>query len=702
MDSFSTKDEMEIQQAVDQLTKLADVDIDQLIENPEDSSAHNWISDDGAEKATSNVKSMFGIVHQYLKGVFSADAKKLRDKASQRGIEAIMTIANEAAEKVDQINNFFHSEINQSIKETQEFKNLEEFYRKKIQKRFGKVLEAEDSWVEEFGNENEDILDLNRIGLKDLETVKKDWEYELFYLKKEDGRPFFNRNLLRHIKLVTDFDELLAGGDFEDPFVSTQIIIDRGVSLNAKSILEQSNTMISSFLKGYKKYTKEDLAKLLRMALISLLMCANEQNRLESSSPKPSLQYFHDFLFFLHEILIHPDYHNLINNPPEKPDHFAHKVIDLIHALCYFYYHATPEKQRTERFISDILHEENKSKGNLWAHMLDQYDKMKDILKHLPSGPLLRAIDFFKEAKEDHAFNPHFLQNYPEKVFDLFTHKSKMTCLKLPSPTHQNYIQKAQITPEFIGALSHMSMQKKKSQLLIFNLQDRTSWKEFARCDKLEQLQFDARYKDVLTVVTFPKYTDFYRQTGDYLESQSAKRFMKSVVQHIESFESCGFYFPKNIDPPKLQRFAKKIVPWIHEMFFHKNENLSRQNRLDFIEIFYQFLFLKILEIVSPTEFSFTCKDWVDVGSSQSASFFAFIHLFHKFDQNELEEDLKNICFIPSLFIRERLIDEGRFHRMVSFLSCMQSEINKNPEILSSVEEHFKKFPIEKMEIKKT
>ena len=46
---------------------------------------------------------------------------------------------------------------------------------------------------EEWAGEEEGTGE--RQGHKDLETVKRDKEYELFFLKKEDGRPFFNREL---------------------------------------------------------------------------------------------------------------------------------------------------------------------------------------------------------------------------------------------------------------------------------------------------------------------------------------------------------------------------------------------------------------------------------------------------------------------------------------------------------------------------
>ena len=49
---------------------------------------------------------------------------------------------------------------------------------------------------------------------------------------------------------------------------------------------------------------------------------------------------------------------------------------------------------------------------------------------------------------------------------------------------------------------------------------------------------------------------------------------------------------------------------------------------MDFIELFYQFLFLKIVFMIGPDTLSFTSKDSIDSGMATSAGFFCFMHIF--------------------------------------------------------------------------
>ncbi|MBI5274257.1 MAG: hypothetical protein HY860_04300 [Chlamydiales bacterium] len=677
------KDDRFIQEAIDQLTKIADINIDELIEHPGQIKERVWVDIKDPVTFTTTIKRTFQVIHKYLKDVYALDEVKIKDNLVRKGVLAMMSLAGEAAEKIDEINSFFHKEITASVKESKEFKDLQEFYHKKLHIRFQKALQEHETWVEEWAGEQEDVLDIKRLGLKDLETVKKDWEYELFYLKKEDGRAFFTPNLLKHIRLVTDFDKLISAESLEDPFISVALITDKSASLRSYYIKQSCLGLINSFYRGYKQHQKEELAQELSKALMALFLAANEQNRLEVTPRKNSMKYLHDFLFFIRSCLQHSDYHLLMEHPP-LPENFGHKVLQLIHVCCYFFYHAPRERTRSEQYIMALLVNAKSSKEGLWNQLIDHYDHIENMLKHHPSGPLLKAIDYFKEG--DHpSFNPNLLENYPEKAFSLSFQDHKIDCLKLPSPTHQEFIQTASPAVEFMGCLQYMASQEEKNRLLMFNLQDRTSWKEYARSKCLEDLQYDGRYKDVLCVVSIPKHTDFYKQLGDYIEGSETHSFIQSIYDHLESHEACGFYFPKQLSTTEILQFSKKIIPWIHTSFFYKADIITRQNRLDFIEIFFQFLILKIIERLKPNEFSFTCKDWIDVGSVQTATFYAFLQLISgKIDDDTIAE-MENICFLPALCMRERLVDQGRFYRMVGALSQMQQAIIKDKKIIEEV-----------------
>ena len=135
--------------------------------------------------------------------------------------------------------------------------------------------------------------------------------------------------------------------------------------------------------------------------------------------------------------------------------------------------------------------------------------------------------------------------------------------------------------------------------------------------------------------------------------------------------------------------FAKSALPLIHAHFFHKKETLTRRNREDFIEIFYQFLILKALEHFKPDILSFTCKDAIDTGEAMASTFYGFVTLFQsRFDNKEERDFLLWLFYAPALFIRERAIDPERLNRALSALERCDTEIaSYGDKIVKSFEE---------------
>src|SRR5262249_29977232 len=147
-----------------------------------------------------------------------------------------------------------------SVTEFKEYRQLQEFYVNRIARKvdegllgkwilglsqgkfFTPVPAVEDLPVEEHPIETEHFY-------VDLETVKKDTEYELFFIRKEDGSRFFSPRLLRNIKLVCDFGEYFGETKKEDPLSDVKIWYDRIVYASARNILKSLNSKIDHFFK---------------------------------------------------------------------------------------------------------------------------------------------------------------------------------------------------------------------------------------------------------------------------------------------------------------------------------------------------------------------------------------------------------------------------------------------------------------------
>lgn len=687
--------EMTILDAVDNLSGMAQLDV--AIEKEGEAvgvkkSLHQLkdLQDDEKEETLDTVKGTFKTVHKYLQHVYTKDKEQLKDRDVQRGVKAIMVLADEAADKLDKCTTLFkHTYKEGKVSEIKEYQELRSFYTKKILKRFEEVLQSEAAWQEEWAVEDEEI-DIERQGLKDLEMVKRDKEYELFYIRKDDGKPFFNRNLLRHIKLVSDFDEIIMGYEGEDPLLRINILLDHEAQNVALEIRETAKNELGDFYADAFHHKEVPIVGDVMKMTMSLMLACNPQNLLENTMGKMCTRYLKDFHRFMREILGSADYHRLISHSVEETDQLTRALIHLLHAFAFGFFVHSGKKGEMLEYLNNLEKLANegdlpKKKGGIdtpmfMSDIFDLHDSVTTMLKKYPSGPLFKILDIFQERNVKEGFDPINQGNPPYYLYTFSSDLFDAKCIKMPCPTFHAHINKAEVVEEFRGFLRHFSGRKELNRHLHFNLQDRTSWEEHARCAALEKLQNEAEFSNELILVTLPKKSDFYFQAESYLDVSQSKDFLKLLEDQIESGEECGFFFSKHIPKKVLLDFVKKILPLIHTHFFGKKAKLDRKMRLDFIEIFYQFFMLKILELVEPDTFTFSCKDGIDIGATTTATFFALTKLLKSETKWSVEEQehLYWILCGPALTVRERLVDYQRFSRMASALTVLSEGLTKS------------------------
>ena len=705
--------ELTVMEAVDNLSSMAELDElswrkreEEIAPEEEVGHAVRWVNPKNQEKNKEVVKETFRVIHNYLNHIYEREQSELEDQKTQRGIQAIMVLAGEAAQKMGKFTHLFKEKHGEKEElQIKEYRDLQHFYLTKIVQRFQEKLEAEESWQKEFGALEGD-LDIERRGLKDLEMVRKDKRYELFYIQKEDGRPFFNRNLLRHIRLVGEFDEILATVEREDPLVRTRGVQDREMQAAAEDIVKRSALALEDFYReGGMRHKDRELISNLNRAVMALMLAANPRNLIAHTAVKSCLSYFADFHLFLRKVLICPEYFEMIAYPSQENNRLTKAAMTLCEVLSAGFFTRWGRKGEAIaliRRLSKAKTPESSDKmpaRSFWSAILEENEQMQDELKRFPNGPLLKTLDVFREELENQGFDPFLMGNYPAQLFRSLSKELDMSVIRLPSPTRQTMIHKAEVVEEFESFLRFLA---KGKRCLVIQLQDRTSWYEHARADVLEKLQRKAEFAETLTVVTLAKNTDFYFQTDAYYELSSAELFLENFFQQIESGESCGFYFPPLLQTKEVKEFCKELLRKIHQQFFQAKETLTRKNRLDFIELFYLFFTMKLIELIRPDVLSFSCKDGIDTTAAASAAFYAFLRELTTLSPwtKEEREYLLWMIYSSALIVRERLIDPQRLSRFVSALSTFQVEFEANREkILDSFKELYSTRPWEGMEL---
>lgn len=670
-----------ILEAVDNLSSMAELDIEEVkVDKKGEKSPRvnmlRWLDPADERKTIAAVKANLKVVYNYLKHLYQKESKQLKDKSMQKGVSAIMSLAIEAVERVDFYAKQCKKKIN--ITNSKEYVSLIEFYEKKIQSRFDIDVQEGDEEEESA----EDSLDVKRRGLKDLESVTRDNDYELFYLQKENGGKFYNVNLARHIRLVADFDQILAGFAALDPFTRVPIFKDDVAYHLCRQIRASLKKELDVTLKGAGKYRDDPLVQNIFKATMALLLGSNAKNQLKITTGKSAFSYFKDFQNNLRLVLTSIDYRNYLDNPPEEE--FYINLMDLLHKFSYVIYTSRIYSEEAVALLSTMIGEgkdeksERKSKRSstsMWNTLIDDYDILSAAFSKCPNGPLFKVLDIVTAGDNFAEFDPYLQEDLPGKYYTLTYYKHHVDFLKVPSPTMQTNIDEANISFEFMGFLRVLAASQKT--LLLFNFQDRTSWKESARSRKIEALATDGEVGCATTVITLPKSTDFYSQSDEYLKVEDAKDFKEVFLKQLESEGECGYRFPKSMDRKKFLSFSKKMLDEVHQVYFSDKKNLSRKNRLDFIEIAYNMLYLYFIKYAAPSHVAFSAKDGVDTTSTTLSSFFAFLKSMKGDLEWKVEEEefMMEMIYSSAFLVRERAPHLAKLNRMVSMLSVITSEL---------------------------
>ncbi|MBN2479567.1 MAG: hypothetical protein JXA94_05005 [Parachlamydiales bacterium] len=649
----------------------------------------DWFIPETADDLIENVLQTYVTLYEYLKNIYEKDFIDWGDEKCKKGLKAVMVMASEAANKIDEYIELLPKQPGIiKIVDSEVYKQLQSFYLKNIGKRFSEELEGDESWKDSWHeNEKSFLLDIEKSGLKDFETLKNDTEYELFNMVDDNDKPFFDDELIRNIKLFCSYDEEGLKKIEDDPLLKVRVFIDRDYQISSENILKNVFSHITKFYseKIYKEKESE-IVSLINKATYALMLAANPKNLIQNSFLKNCIDYFHDFLNFLRQALSSDEYQRIIAYSLD--DKKSQIIKELLHGLSksLFTRHVNI-KQELIGFIHLLIRKgEEKRKftypknASFFNILLENDESIKTALNNYPSGPLMKLLDVVRE-EDIVGFDPIMQDNVPSKLYEFSYNAHKnIEILKVPSPTYQFIVSAPKITEEFKSFIRNY---KNEEKYLFINLQDNTSFNQYPRCNVIDDLKKRADFKDNIVIVRIDKHTDFYHQTGAFLNINNSENFFKEFKNELYQ-ENGSFSFFKSAE---LSKFIDNALQFIHKQFFTEKNVLTRKNRLDFIEIFYNMLILKVIEIIEPKALSFSCKDALDIGAAMSASFFAFVHLI-KNEQitKQMEDFIRYLFYSPSLLVRERAINSIALTRAVSSLNTIDMEmLTKSNKILKGL-----------------
>ncbi len=693
--------DLTIAEAVETLSRIADLDLDRDIGiaqkhdvvihgNPIGSHKVRWFHEQDATSTIGVVKETFRVVLKYLRGFYRKEYGYLTDSNTVESIKSIMVLVGDAAQKLDRFTALFQGAASASVTRLKEYKALQEFYQRRIARKvdeatLGKWVLALTGMAKPSSSSvklhGDSANDHSKHVYMDMDTVKKDTQYELFFMHKEDGTRFFNTRLLRNLKLVSDFGEHFISYKGEDPLVRAKLWHDTIFQMSAEAIWKANRVLLDRYFRVVAHQKEGELVGELNRAIMALSMAANTRNLLRNRPAKTCSAYFVDFQQFLRKALSTRDYEKYLTYPPNASNPFGLVIMELVDGLCQALYTAGRGCQEFKALVLDLIQQAGKEasrhgreKGigaqTWWDLLLVDYTMLNKFLKRHPNGPLHKVLDLLKEERH-YYFDPIMQENIPHRWYDIGVDLQIYANLRIPAPIRQDFIHKGKVNDEFKGFLHWCASGDHRGLHLLVNLEDRTSWREHQRCKILEELQDRGDFAKTLSVVTLASDTDFYHQTASYADNNHATAFIQQFQEHLESDDS-GYYFPDDLRKALFGPWLNKMLKGVHASLFNQRNVLLLRDRLDFIQISYLFIILKALELTGATTFSLTCKDGIDLGSSTSALLFALLKIVsdERFGQDELDY-LRLMLFGPPILIRERNIISERFIRVQSAIKSL-------------------------------
>ena len=387
------------------------------------------------------IRETFHVVLKYLQEFYQDEYRHMGSERALEGVKEIMMIAGEAAKKLDRYTTIFTRAQEKSVVELKEYKQLQEFFRSKIARKIDQGILGK--WILELTkgamNRNEEVRlerkreNRTRHVFIDMESVKKDTDYDLFFMKKEDGARFFNPRLIRNIKLVCDFGGRLSDTQQIDLFESISLWEDKVIMESARNILQSLGAILDRYYKETHAHSEWMIVKNLNKALMALYLAGNERNLMKNVPPKCCFEYFTDFQKFLRETLHSNDYQKWIAYPPKRGQREAKAILDMIHGVCRG---LIVSVQGCQAFIPTLdvilseaaellpLKKKNVKLKTLHKSLLQDYDSMGRLMRMHPNGPLIRVLNILGKGIF-RAFDPLSLHNIPTQLYSIYERENK-------------------------------------------------------------------------------------------------------------------------------------------------------------------------------------------------------------------------------------------------------------------------------------
>ncbi len=692
-------EDVSIVSAIETLSSIADIELASALKDPLMTAPPSrevpvmvrtvrWLHQKNAEHMTSIMREKLHVVLSYFQNFYESERERFARRESVEGIRTIMMIVDEASENLDRYTKLFLGSQEKSIKESKEFLDLCTFYDTKIVPIA--VPRKVAAWITALP-----IADiLAKAGVSppavsvraayapltvELEDIQRDIDYELLLIRKADGTRFFTPKFIRSMRLASDIEKAVdwqGRGPLETEIDALKRL---QVATEVNYLLGNCYPVLDGFFHAAHRAKDSPLVMDLYSPCIALMVAALQAiHHKDAPRAKGIVEYFDDFRSHFSLFVHSSDFKRLVTYPPTNEHSWEYALLRLSESIASSIVDGAPLSLELVSHFTGLLNqgmiqaiEELGPPDGTLSHTLNlNFAALRQLIGTRGNTTLVRMLQEL-ETRRSQFYEPLVGRAVPTHLFNFSWRGEVIPIVRLPSPTRQEKIDSAFPSEVFQMALRRHG--RRTGRFLVINLQDRTGWKDGARCQAIEELQRQTETNTLISVFSLCRDGDFYRQEGIYEKQTSAEKFKEELFSALTD-PGRGVLLP--LTPAfEVVTELKVLIDALHLSLFAGRNVLAKAQRCEFIELVHLLLMLRVIEQTHPDSIFISCKDGLDISLSAIAELFSLLKILN---QRLSSEDEKNwlaamLLGLP-LIERDRLLFADRYTKMTAFIRFLEGE----------------------------
>lgn len=276
------------------------------------------------------------------------------------------------------------------------------------------------------------------------------------------------------------------------------------------------------------------------------------------------------------------------------------------------------------------------------------------------------------------SFDPNMQTNVPYVLADVAVgQNNSCRLLRMGTPTIEGFVGEATVVPEFSAFLDGLETEGK--QHLYISLQSpipKAMGSEIGR-HKALVAEAETKHSNTLLMCSLAQDSDFYKHPMGKDDVPSVDFRAELLRRMTQEPEVGGFYFSPALRDklPNLNHQMERLFDAVLENVFFGSAQLSLKDRQDFIEVFYAFLSLYLVNATGVATANITCKDAIDRASKGNTLLLQLAAVVSGKEKDlEIQRVIQTTCHAPAFLVKKRPIVRKRMQRLLPVLQRFQDD----------------------------